>query len=289
MQLSDANRLHMVAADWAIFDVYGFYWYFGDEARTWAGGWPTTDGYATSRSWMDPIWGANPIIGNCQWDYGMKGSVDIPGWEGSGGGLYTVKLWAFDVRGPNNATDPGPWTDDWRMYEMGWELGGVQVPWGGAVELWMSMNNMATLRGTVRWFDMFGNLRALPWAQITASPGPATDTYPAYSSGIGSMGIGASDPSGAYVMWLPAGTHDVSVSTSEAPGVWSSSAPTANAAYTVVVSPGWLGGGDAQLGPSGLPVPELPAVILPLGLFAALAASAWLLRRRNLNTPLPLK
>jgi hypothetical protein len=176
------------------------------------------------------------------------------------------------------------------MYSMGWDLVNVQVPWGGAVELWISMNDMAQLRGTVRWFDMFGNLRALPWAQVTASPGPSTDTYPAYATGIGALGGGSSDPAGAYIMWLPAGTHDVSVSTSEAPGAWTSAAPSSNTAYSVVVSPGWVGGGDTQIAPSGTPVPEIPAVVVPLGLFAALAASAWLLRKRNLNVPiLPIK
>jgi hypothetical protein len=151
------------------------------------------------------------------------------------------------------------------------------------------MNNMATLRGTVRWLDMFGNLRALPWAQISASPGPTTDSIPAYSSGLGSVGVGSSDAAGSYIMWLPTGTHSVSISTSEAPGVWSSGAPTSNAEFSVVVSPGWMGGGDSQLSTSGTPVPEIPGYVAPLALFAALAASVWVLRKRNLNTPLLMK
>jgi hypothetical protein len=286
VQLSDANRLIMAAADVAAVDVYGFYWYFGDPVRTWAGGWPTVDGWETHMGFN----GGNYWLGTGQWDYGLKGSIDIPGWEGSGGGLYTVKVWAFDSRGANGVYDPGVFSDDWRMYSMGWELVNVQVPWGGAVELWISMNDMAQLRGTVRWFDMFGNLRALPWAQITASPGPGTDTYPAYATGLGAVGFGGSDSAGAYIMWLPAGTHDVSVSTSEAPGAWTSAAPSSNTAYSVVVSPGWVGGSDTQIASSGVPVPELPAFVVPLGLFAALAASAWLLRKRNLNVPiLPIK
>lgn len=40
---------------------------------------------------------------------------------------------------------------------------------------------------------------------------------------------------------------------------------------------------------SATPVPEAPAHIVPLGLFAALAASAWLLRKRNLNVPVLMK
>jgi len=264
------NRVDMDPGTGQSFDIYGFYQYYGNAMRTWAGGWPTND--ATG-----------------QMDYGLKGSVDIPGWEGSGGGLYSVKVWAFDPRGPNNATELAGWTDDWRMYSMGWPLENIEVPWGGAVELYVAMNNMASLRGTVRWFDMFGNLRALPWAQVSASPGPSTDSVPAYSAGFGGAGAGTSDPSGGFIMWLPAGTHAISVSTSEAPGVWSSSSPTVNAEYTVVVSPGWVGGSDSQLDTTGLPVPEIPSALLPLGLFAALAASAWLLRKRTINTPILLK
>lgn len=280
---ADANRISQ-GPDGAglleYFDVYGFYWYYGGPARTWAGGWPTVN-----------TWGAasNPWTGS-QWDTGLRGTVDIPNWSGSGGGTYTVKVWAFDARGPDNAygTDVNP-ADDWRMYSMAWELSGVEVPWGGAQELFMTMNNMASLRGTVRWFDMFGNLRSLPWAQITASPGPTTDTVPAYSSGYGAVGAGPSDPAGAYIMWLPAGSHDLSITTSEAPQVWSSSAPTSNMDYTAVVSDGWVGGADTQLEQSGVPVPELPSFVAPLALFAALAASVWLLRKRTLNAPVLMK
>jgi len=259
--------------------VYGFYWYHGDAARTWAGGWPTNNGWNTAGF-------PNYWVGD-NWDYGLKGTVDIPGWEGSGGGLYSVKVWAFDGLGPDGVYGPvGGVQDDWRMYSMGWDLTDVAVPWGGSVELFMHMNNMASLRGTIRYFDMFGNLRPLPWAQISASPGPATDNYPAYSSGNGGLGSTASDPSGAFIMWLPAGSHDVSVSTSEAPQVW---APGGNDGYTIVVSDGWVSNNDSQLSASGTPIPELPAFLVPLSLFAALAASAWLLRKSNYNVPVLMK
>jgi len=60
-----------------------------------------------------------------------------------------------------------------------------------------------------------------------------------------------------------------------------------NSAFTVTVSNGWVGGGLTRLGhQTGVPVPEFPAFLMPLGLFAALAASVWLLRKRNLvNIP----
>jgi len=257
------------------FDVYGFYWYFGGAARTWAGGWPTVTTWSGPSAWT-----------GIQWDSGLRGSVDIPGWSGSGGGTYTVKVWAFDPRGPD---DEYGTADDWRMYSMGWPLEGIEVPWGGANALFMTMNNMASLRGTVRWFDMFGNLRSLPWAQITASPGPETDAIPAYSAGYGAVGAGPSDPAGAYIMWVPAGSHDVGVSTSEAPQVWTSAAPTSNMDYTAVITAGGVQDTPTQLGQSGVPVPELPPYVAPLALFAALAASVWLLRKRNINAPVLMK
>jgi hypothetical protein len=269
-----ANHIEVPAGSAQSMDIYGFYQYYGNAIRTWSGGWPVPAGGDSAS----------------QYDSGLKGSVDVPGWSGSGAGLYSVKVWAFDSRGPNNLSefnyplglpyppgaDSGAFSDDWRMYAMGAELTNVQVPWGGAVELYVPMNDMATLTGTVRWFDMYGDLRALPWAQVTASPGPSTDPYPAYQTD-------------SYMMWLPAGTHDVSVSTSEAPGVWTSAAPTQNAAYTVVVSDGWVGGGDSQLSTSGTPVPEVPAFAAPLALFAVLAASVWLLRKKSYNIPVLMK
>lgn len=271
-QPSDANSLYVPMGGAQSFDVYGFHWYTGGPARTWAGGWPTTDGLN------------NPGAGR---DYGLKGSNDIPGWADSGAGLYKVKVWAFQSPGGSMSVDP--FAKEWRMYQMAWPLENIQVPWGGAVEVFVTMNNMATLRGSVSWLDMFGNLRALPWAQVTASPGASTDQIPAYAAGLGSTG-GASETAGAYIMWLPAGSHDVSVSTSEAAQVWSSSAPTQNAQYTVVVSDGWVAGGDSRLASNaGVPVPELPAFAVPLSLFAVLAASVWLLRKRTLNVPILTK
>jgi hypothetical protein len=267
---ADANRPLVPAGQRQAFDVYGFYWYYGDAAQTWAGGWPTTSGTI-------------PYTGGASYvDYGLRGSTEIPGWSGSGGGLYKVKVWAFDPYGPNGLFDSAAPSDDWRMYQMAWPLENVEVPWGGSVELFVTMNNMATLRGTVSWLDMFGNVRALPWAQVTASPGPSTDSIPAYAAGLGAVGAGASDPAGAYIMWLPAGSHDVSVSTSEAPQVWSSSAPTIDAAHTVVVSDGWVGSHDTRLSYSeGVPVPEFSSAPLPIGILAIIAVAVLLLLRRT--------
>jgi hypothetical protein len=145
------------------------------------------------------------------------------------------------------------------------------------------MNNIATLTGTVRWFDMLGNLRPLPWAQVTASSGPGFDSYPASASGLGAVGEGAADSAGAYVMWLPAGSHDVRVSTSEAPGVWGGPAEQ-NGQYTVTVSDGWVGGGNTNLSHTeGVAVPELPSATLPISVLAAIAIAVLTLRRRTVH------
>jgi len=116
---SDGNRLNVPITSAAAVDVYGFYWYKGGAYRTWAGGWPTNNRTA-------------------QVDYGLKGSVDIPGWAGSGGGLYTVKVWAFDPYGPDGffaaATENeafSGFSDDWRMFSMALPITNVQAPWGG--------------------------------------------------------------------------------------------------------------------------------------------------------------
>jgi len=260
---SDANRLHVPAGQQQAFDVYGFYRYYGGAARTWAGGWPTTSG-------------------DYQIDYGLIGSIDIPNWPGSGG-LYTVKVWAFDPYGPDNMFESEGASDDWRMYSMATELTDVQVPWGAATELLITMNNVATLRGTVRWLDMFSNLRSLPWAQVAAIPGPGFESYSAYASGLGAVGEGSADSAGAYVMWLPAGSHEVIVTTSEAPGVWGGPEQQ-NSVFTVTVSDGWVVGSDTILShKEGIPVPELPSATLLIGLLAAVAIAELSLRRRAVH------
>ena len=84
-------------------------------------------------------------------------------------------------------------------------------------------------------------------------------------------------------MWLPAGSHDVSVSTSEAPGVWGGPEQQ-NSAFTVTVSDGWVGGGDTNLSHTeGVAVPELPSATLPISLLAAIAIAVLSLRRRTVH------
>jgi len=50
----------------------------------------------------------------------------------------------------------------------------------------------------------------------------------------------------------------------------------------------YLGGGGADIS-DATPIPEIPAFLVPLSLFAALAASAWLLRKSDYNVPVLMK
>jgi len=109
--LHPVNAAEFVNTNTVVVDVYGFYWYFGDPARTWAGGWPTTNGYSNSGPQVGWSGGA--------WDHGLRGSNDIPNWSGSGGGNYHIKIYAFDYK-------------QQRMYAMAWPLSDISLPWGGA-------------------------------------------------------------------------------------------------------------------------------------------------------------
>ena len=64
-----------LGTDTIVTDVYGFYWYAGDPARTWAGGWPTTNGGANSGPQVSPMDG----LGLGQWNQGQRRPTEL-GW-----------------------------------------------------------------------------------------------------------------------------------------------------------------------------------------------------------------
>jgi hypothetical protein len=250
---SPANRLQYDTTASAWFDVYGFHWYYGNpDSRNdgnWANGWETTDG-------------------TLQNDYGILGSRDTPQFHG--GGLYTVKVFAFDPYGPDNIMGTA---DDWQSYYAGtaptWAaVTGLEIPWGGGATVGITLNQLGRLSGTPTWLDMYGDMSFVPWATTTAES--------TFASGVGgidaSWGFGYSMP--GYFVWLPAGTHSVSI------GIASASQVFAPASSTVVVSDGWSGTYDVTLIPTGTPVPEFPATAFVV-LLSALGASVYLLRRRK--------
>jgi hypothetical protein len=244
---SVANSLNLPAGETAYFDVYGFYWYYGGPSSRneglWANGWETTDGTLQS-------------------DHGLAGSSDITGMTGAGS--YTVKVFAFDPYGPD-----GVWgtVDDWASYYVD-PVENVELPWGGYQAVSVSLAQMGRISGGVGWLDMYGNNRNMPWATLTTGEVTSYTTSPVSSD----WGLGYSDE--PYFMWLPAGTHDVSVSVSTAPQIF------AAAGSTVVVSDGWSAAYDQTLIPSGIPIPEFSASTL-LVLLSSLGASVYLLRRRR--------
>jgi hypothetical protein len=253
MNPSDADRLNYDTTASASFDVYGFHWYYGGASSRnncdWANGWETTDG-------------------THQVETGILGSRDTPLFKG--GGLYTVKVYAFDPYGQDGLMGTA---DDWQSFYAGtaptWQAAtGIELPWGGDATIGITLNQLGRLSGTPTWLDMYGDMSYVPWVTATAES--------TFASGVGgvspSWGFGYSMP--GYFMWLPAGTHSVSI------GIASASQVFAPASSTVQVSDGWSGTYDVTLVPTGTPVPEFPATAL-LVLLSALGASVYLIRRRK--------
>lgn len=121
--------------------------------------------------------------------------------------------------------------------------------------------SMSVIRGTVSWYDMYGNLRPLPWAQVVAEGDAGAPT------------TASTTTDGTYMMWVTPGSYNVTVSSD--PGYIPQS-------KTVTVSPGGVAGGvDFQLEASGKPIPEYPSVAQPVMLLIAALAATVLIRRRN--------
>jgi hypothetical protein len=195
----------------------------------------------------------------------LPGSRDGPAGLGvTGGGLYTVKVFAFDPYGPDGVFGT---EDDWQSYYAD-PVTSLELPWGGSQALFVTMNQMGRLSGTATWLDMYQDMTGIPWATVSSGDSFASTT----SAIIDEFGLGFTEPS--YFLWLPAGTHDVSISIASAPQIF------APASSTTVISDGWSGTYDQTLVPTGVPVPEFPASML-LVMLSALGASVYLLRRKR--------
>jgi hypothetical protein len=114
--------------------------------------------------------------------------------------------------------------------------------------------------GTVYWYDQYGNLHPFSWVQVKAV-------------GVGgAVTVTSSTVDGAYMLWVPAGTYNVTASSE--PGFIPQS-------KMVIVTDGSVAGGvDFQLEASGNPVPEYPESLLPIVLLATTAAAVVIIRRR---------
>ncbi len=120
--------------------------------------------------------------------------------------------------------------------------------------------SMSMIRGTVYWYDMYGNLRPLPWAQVVAE------------SNSGEPATVSTTTDGTYMMWVAPGSYNLTVSVDPA---------YTPESKTVIVTPGGIATADFELQPSGKPIPEYPSVAQPVMLLIAALAATVLIRRRN--------
>ena len=124
--------------------------------------------------------------------------------------------------------------------------------------------SMSKIHGTVYWYDQYGNLHPLPWAQVIAEG----------DGGEPAMVVSTTD--GTYMMWVAAGTYNVTASSE--PGYLPES-------HMVTVSDGGSEAVNFQLEPSGKPIPEYPVSVQPVMLAVAALAAAIMIRRRHRARP----
>ena len=124
--------------------------------------------------------------------------------------------------------------------------------------------SMSVIRGTVYWYDQYGNLRPLAWVQVIAE------------GDSGEPAVVSSTTDGTYMMWVAPGTYNVTASSD--PGYTPVS-------HMVTVSPGGVAAVDFQLEPSGKPIPEYPSTLAPVMLAIAALAAAIMIRRRGRANP----
>ena len=121
--------------------------------------------------------------------------------------------------------------------------------------------SLSVIRGTIYWYDQYGNLHPFSWVQVTAT------------SADGGVTTTSSTVDGTYVLYVAPGTYDVTASPNPA---------FISQSKSVTVSPGGVAAGvDFQLEPSGKPIPEYPSVAQPILLLVATLAAAVFLRRRS--------
>jgi len=124
--------------------------------------------------------------------------------------------------------------------------------------------SMSVIRGAVYWYDQYGNLHPLSWAQVIAEG----------DGGEPAMVVSTTD--GTYIMWVAPGTYNVTASSD--PGYIPVS-------HMVTVSDGGAAAVDFQLEPSGKPIPEYPVPLQPIMLAVAALAAAIMIRRHRRAHP----
>jgi hypothetical protein len=121
--------------------------------------------------------------------------------------------------------------------------------------------------GMVYYYDQYGDMHPMAWAQVTASGG-------------GSPSVIAYTTDGSYSMWLPAGTYTVTASGPSGP-----SGPVFFPdSASVVVSDGGSTSVDFYLKPTGNPIPEFPPWTEPMIILGMLMITAVAVRRQKNRT-----
>jgi len=100
----------------------------------------------------------------------------------------------------------------------------------GTTLVTLTVPTVSVIRGTIYSYDVYGNIRPLAWAQVTAISQEGIST------------VASSNVDGTYVIWVAPGTYNVTATSS--PDFIPQSA-------TVIVPPGWVAVVDLQLQPSG--------------------------------------
>jgi hypothetical protein len=121
---------------------------------------------------------------------------------------------------------------------------------------------ISNIHGMVYWYDMYGNLRRLPWALVTAT------------SVGGGIAATSSTTDGTYAFCVPPGIYNVTASSD--PGFIPQS-------KIVTFSPGSIVAGVGfELQPSGVPIPEYPAPFISALLIITMLAATIMIRCRCL-------
>jgi hypothetical protein len=115
--------------------------------------------------------------------------------------------------------------------------------------------------GTVYWADQYGNLYSFSWVQVSAT------------SEDGVMTVTSSTVDGGYALFVGPGTYNVTAS--------SDPAFIPQSKTVVVPIGGVVAGVDFELQPSGKPIPEYPAPLVPVLLLLTMLAATMMIRRRR--------
>jgi len=122
-----------------------------------------------------------------------------------------------------------------------------------------SFGSGAGISGTIYWTDQYGNLHPFSWVQVSAT------------SEDGAVTLTSSTVDGGYALFVGTGTYNVTAS--------SEPAFISQSKTVVVPFGGVVAGVDFTLQPTGKPIPEYPASVVPVLLLLTMLVAAVMIRR----------